>query len=304
MQHQTKILLAAVPVALALATATGSAAYFRSRAEALKRENEATQRKVRTLEQKFEELQAVRPEPAYAQSALQRTAQTPAAGDEARIVALQARVAELEAALLERDRIIAEQQSRSTNRVGRGRGGPGGPFRNFTTWLDDLRRTDPQRYEEIMREREERRQRVSEAFAKQATHFLARDTSRMTEEEKSQYNRMLDLLNQTWALSEQLRTDPPPEDGGTIMRTIWQNMQELGPLLETERQREFMDLALSIGYGPKEAAEFVAYLNQILEATSTRSLFPGMPGGPRGFRGGGRGQGERNQSQQRDAQRP
>lgn len=294
MQNQTKIFIVAIVLAAFLAAAIGAAAYFRVIAEELRHDNETALVKLRTLERKLEELQIASGESTSVAITTPR-GRGASATDQEQLATLQTRVAELEGALLERDRVIASLQSSSTNRVSRGFGQPGGQGRERGSWLEDLRRTDPQRYEEITKAREEIRQRVSEGFAKKATHFLTQDVKNMNEEQKAQYERLIQLLNESWALTERLQADLPSEERRNIYGTLWQNMAELGPLLEAERQREFMDLALRVGYKPDEAQEFVAYVNQILDATSLLSLFPGMRGGPFGFGFRGEGRGPRRQ---------
>jgi hypothetical protein len=56
-------------------------------------------------------------------------------------------------------------------------------------------------------------------------------------------------------------------------------MVALAPLLANERDREFYDLAVEMGHKQSEAADFVVYVNQIMDNTSLRSIFPfGMRG--------------------------
>lgn len=199
--------------------------------------------------------------------------------------ALQEQIADLEARLREKDGLIAAFRAAQTNE----------PWREHRAWpdrrarLDELRQSDPKQYEEIMARREEARQRLQQSFAEKAHHFLDRDTSDMSEEERAEYNTMLKLLDDTWRLAERLRTDLPPEERRPVMRNLRENMEVLVPLLDTERDREFRRLAKDFGFADDEAAQFVDYMNNIVEVTSMRSVFdsmrPGRPGGSRGRTG-------------------
>ena len=113
----------------------------------------------------------------------------------------------------------------------------------------------------------------------------------MDENAVAEYKRMLGLLDETWRLSEQMQADLAPEERHDLMRTMHENVDELTPLMETERDRTFYEIGRDFGYTESEAKDFVEYLNGIIEVTSMRALFGGMHGGPGG--GGDRGGGAR-----------
>lgn len=207
------------------------------------------------------------------------------------------RMRDLQAQIDEKDRLIASLQkpgeaapapaeTAATNRPADQRR----PWRDRGAWLEEMKQTDPQRYEEIQARRQEAQQRTQRSIAEQATYFLDRDTAKMDEAERAEYDRLLGLLDETWSLAEQMQSDVPGEDRRALMRTLRDNMQELTPLMEMERDRAFYEIGLGFGYTEMEAQEFTDYLNGVIDVTSMRTLMGGMRDG----RGGGGFGGERS----------
>ena len=211
------------------------------------------------------------------------------------------RIRRMQTQLDEKDRLIASLQKTaaaapasagtvSTNPPAEERR----PWRNRGAWLEELKQTDPKRYEEIQTRREEARQRTRRSIAEQATYYLDRDTAKMDETERTEYERLLGLLDETWRLAEKMQSELPGEDRHVLMQTMHENMNELEPLMATERTRAFSEIGRNFGYTASEAQDFADYLDGIIEATSVRTLFGGMRpgehgGGPPdgGERGGG-----------------
>jgi len=148
-----------------------------------------------------------------------------------------------------------------------------------------MKKNDPERYQEMTARREEARQQTRDSLARKAAYLLNRDTSDMNDDERESYNQMLQLLDDAWEFSEQLRTDPPREE----RHELWQNLREtvaaLEPMMRDERDREFYSLGLEAGCSEAEARALVNHLNEVLDLTSLRNVYEGMrPGGPRGPR--------------------
>jgi hypothetical protein len=159
-------------------------------------------------------------------------------------------------------------------------------------WLDSLRTDDPERYQELMERREAARQLAQYELAKRAAHFLFREDELLTDDERSQHERMMALLQQSFELTEKIRVDMPEEERRDMLRTIRQNMRELSPLLENERDRELYRLGKDIGYTDDDAAAFALYIRDVIDMTSVRSMFRGAMrelGGWGGSWGGGWG---------------
>ncbi len=189
--------------------------------------------------------------------------------------------ADLEARIREKDAIIAQLRQAATNEPSERRRDR--PWEDRTEWLERLKTEEPERYAELMERREKARRDVQNAFARKAAFFLGRNTEGMTDDQNAEYNRMLTLLEDTWTLSERIQNDElPREERREVMHALRDNTRELAPLLENERTVEFMALGYEMGYGDAEAADFAAYVNEIIDITSMRSVFQGMWAG-RGF---------------------
>jgi len=164
------------------------------------------------------------------------------------------------------------------------------PRRRGRDWMENLRTTDPKRYEEMQQRRQEMQKSVETAWSQTTEYFMNRDTSRMTDQDLEEYNRMMTLLGETWTLRQQLQSGLPPDERRQVMSNVRSNIVVLTPLLDNERDREFYDLAVSLGQSASDAVAFVEYASQITSNTSLRAIFPqgtmrgGMPGG-RGFGG-------------------
>jgi hypothetical protein len=96
----------------------------------------------------------------------------------------------------------------------------------------------------------------------------------MTEEQQAAHDRMLELLDDTWELSVKLQADLPLDERRSAMRALRDNVVELEPLLEAERNREFYELGRVAGYDEAGAVRFTEYLTNVLQRTSLQSLVP------------------------------
>ena len=139
--------------------------------------------------------------------------------------------------------------------------------------LEELKNTDPKKYEELMARREEFRQSIQNAFSQKAATLLDRDTTNLDEKELAQYETMLTLMNETWELTERMTSpETPPEERREIRETLAEKTKELRPLLQDERESRFIDLGLASGYTAEEAVSFAKFIDATIHATS-------LPGG-------------------------
>lgn len=201
-----------------------------------------------------------------------------------RIAELKAQISKLEKALEERAEEILALRSDLSNSRRQQENPPRPPWRNREERMEELKVSDPERYAQIMQEREESRKRMQKAFADKASHFLDRDTASMTEEEAAQHAYMLQLLQATWSLAEKMRSGLSREQRRELLPQMRDNVTELIPLLDEERDRQFLQLGRDFGYTEEEAIEFVDYMNEVIDITSMRPVFESMRPG-RGFIG-------------------
>jgi len=165
------------------------------------------------------------------------------------------------------------------------------------SWMDDLRENDPERYKEIRERQETARQAAKYEIAKKAAHFLQRDDASMTEAEAEQYARMMNLLTESLRLTEKLNADLPRDQRWDIARSLRENMRDLSPMLESEREKEFYQIGKDMGYSDDDAVAFASYIREVVDLTSVQSIFrssmQAMGGGWGGRGGGGDGPGTR-----------
>ena len=210
------------------------------------------------------------------------------------VATLQEEVKNLQASLQAKDEQVAMLQRQNTNRPPEPR-----DFRGQTNWLESLKTTDPDRYNAIVKAREEARQRVDRDFAEKAAFLLKRDKTKLPENEQKEYDQMVSLLNESWQLTEKLRqSDVPREQRWETMGQLRDKMRELEPLMQNERTRTLVDTGKQLGYSDTQAQAFADYIKDIYEKTSMTPIGRAMrdaaggggfrgPGGPGGGPGGG-----------------
>lgn len=226
----------------------------------------------------LQEEQVKRPAPVAPTAAITPTGTDP----DARVQALEKALAESKAELA----ALRTQASATTEPAPQERAAttteaePARPERR--NWLEELRTTDPERYEEIQERRAAFRQRVQDSFARQTAHFLYRDREQMTTEEQQVYDYMLGLLGETWQLADRMQdTGLAADERREIGRRLFQNARELRPLLEEQRDREFYEMAVQLGYDSEGAAQFVDYINEMIDVTSLSGPWTRGGGGGR-----------------------
>lgn len=213
------------------------------------------------------------------------------AGTQHELASLQARIAELEGALLERDNSIRSLQAQVAAAAtpvpvpATAQQEAPNPGRD---WIENLRENDPERYEMVLQRRAEARERLQGALADKSEFLFARERPWVGPESLQTYEQMAQIIEDTWVLAESIDAEGLNRDERREMRRdLMRNLTRLGPMLETERDREFHNMAVAFGYNEQEAWEFVEYLNQVNELTSLRPLYQSLWGGG-GRRGGGR----------------
>jgi len=205
-------------------------------------------------------------------------------GEDARIAALEAKLAEREAEI----GALRAAATRSTPAVvvPDAVATPVATNAPRRSWLEDLQATDPERYQEIVARREQARQEARYDIAKKASYFLQTPTDAMTDAEAEEYARMMDLLTQSLKLTERLDAGLPQEQRRELVGTLRDNMRELSPLLEKERDKEFFQVGKDLGYTDADARAFADYLTEVIDLTSVNQIFRNAMRGMGGGRGG------------------
>jgi hypothetical protein len=168
----------------------------------------------------------------------------------------------------------------------------GGPPRSrrsqFNAWLDRIRQEDPQRYQQIVAQREERRQRAEQAFQDQLAQLDARAQNAPTQQEADLATQLADTLGKLSDLRTQMQAARNlPEDNpqrqaqidqvAAEMRTA---SQQLNDLRRQDRTLQIQNLGTSLGLSDEKTQALIDGVPQIYQNTRY---------GQGGFgRGGGR----------------
>jgi hypothetical protein len=213
----------------------------------------------------------IRPEPAPAIG--EPEARPTAEPDSTDPEGLLAQIQELELVLQKQDSAIAAQTAAATAPSGTGPLPP-----RPQDWMEDLKKSDPARYEELIRRREQARQEAQVAFAERTDFFLNRAESSRSEEDRQTYRQIAQIVDSTWQMMELLRTDLPGDQRREMMSAVRDNLRTLQPMLTAERNREWQRLSLEMGGTDSDAKALSDRINQVLRVTSTHNLFRNRPG--------------------------
>lgn len=160
---------------------------------------------------------------------------------------------------------------------------------NRPSWeerMAQMKEEDPEGYAEMIKNREERQQRMQYNLAERTATFMDLDTSMMTEEELANHEKLVTMMAQVWEMSEQFN-DPEAAPDREAMREMWELSREVQPLMTAEREVMLKQLGAEVGYEGEDATAFAEYIDEIYDTTSMRSIMGGRRGGG-GNRGGGR----------------
>src|ERR1035437_3357371 len=182
------------------------------------------------------------------------------------------RIRQLEANLQNKDALILSLQQAATNQPA----DPSRRLRHQQSWLDELKQSNPQRYAAFTNRREQVQQAVQMSVAEKAAYFSDLDPSTLSEEDLANYQVTAQLLDETWRLTELLRTDLSADDRRTAMQALHQDRHDLGPLLESARSKEFINLGLQLGYNGDDAQAFGEYIGKVIDLTSIQSIYRKM----------------------------
>lgn len=162
--------------------------------------------------------------------------------------ALRLRVADLEAALAERDAELA--------RLRQERPGAAAAPRRFG--------------------REEFRKRMEQLKKENAEPFAEREKRRENHEKLLATLAKIDALR---AQRERAGAEPGGEADATFQQALRESLTELGTLYERERAY-LLEQAAAAGYEGEDAAGFVDAIQQTIQSTTMQGFGPGAPGGP------------------------
>ena len=212
----------------------------------------------------------------------------PVAADSADMSELLAHLKDLEAALDERDALIATMMEQAAVTTGRNNGGGrnNGP-NNF----QNLAQTDPQRFADMQARREEFRQRMEQAMENRKS-FFERDPETLSPAMKGTYATISTLLDELAALGQNMQSpDLTPQERRDLGAATRELQEQLRPLLENARRDELMSLAREMGHDVRGQRQFADYVQNLFDNTASGPPMGGPGGGFGGGFGGGGGGG-------------
>lgn len=159
--------------------------------------------------------------------------------------------------------------------------------------LEELKTSDPERYAEIMKRREEMEARMAQMREERDSFLGSIDVSLMTEEEQANHARYMEMLAQQEALGEQLRAamESGEEISEEMRQQMGETMREMHQLRDAERTALLNAVGTSMGLSDDEVSDFTSLIEDVMSVTSGGG--PGGGGGPRGGGPGGGGPGGR-----------
>lgn len=169
-----------------------------------------------------------------------------------------------------------------------GRGGRGG-WGGGSGWMERLKTEDPERYKQIMAEREQRRKQADDWFQNQTDALAQRAQNAASPDEATVAKQLADTLSKINDLRQQFQQARSlPEDQAQVaMEQLGPQMrdayQQLTQLSQQDRQLQLANLGKSVGYSDPSA--FVNNVTAIYSNTNYGTILRNLGG--MGGRGGG-----------------
>jgi len=137
---------------------------------------------------------------------------------------------------------------------------------SFFSWLQRLKKENPEEYEKRMQRRKDFQERIKYAIADRTLTFMDLDTSQMTEEELVVHNELIDRMTSTMEIIEQM--DDPEKFDRKVMGKMFREVRKIQPLMAQERATMLNIMSAKMGLKGAESAEFLGEVNKIISATS------------------------------------
>ena len=195
-------------------------------------------------------------------------------GEKASENALRARIKELEALLAEKE------ASQSSEKVEVAERRP--QNMNPREMMERMKKEDPERFAQMTNRFARFRARRAERVQSKMDFLSSIDTSFMSEKAKDTHARLQNAILKREALEEQLHSEEiSDEERGEIFREMHETEREMHSLSRDERDNLLEETAIELGYEGEDAADIVATIKEIFEATGG-DRHMGPPGPPPG----------------------
>ena len=193
------------------------------------------------------------------------------AGESASVKSLRARVAELERLLAE-SRKAAASTNAISNAVAGARMQWGAGRGNPRDWLENMKKSDPERFVQMTNRFEQMRRHRAERQRRNLDFLASVDTSRMSAKAKRTHVALQEAMARREELVNQIRevhedADAAEADRREVFRQMRENENELRRLRLEERDNLFESTANALGFEGDDAKEIVDTLKEVVSAT-------------------------------------
>jgi hypothetical protein len=141
--------------------------------------------------------------------------------------------------------------------------------------LQDLKQTDPERYQRILGHYNKMNKRMSKGVEGKLAFFNDLDTSEMTDEEIKNHQKIVDILTKMQEESEKTVAMDNLEESQSAMREQWKNSRKLSKMMNKTRDYLIADAGRKMGFSNEDAKLLKDYVKNAYEITSSRNMFRG-----------------------------
>ena len=201
------------------------------------------------------------------------------AGETASVKALRARIAQLE-----RQLAVAQAKATSTNEVAVAtqQGGPWQIRGNPREWMENHKKTDPERFMQMTNHFAQFRRRRLERQQRNLDFLASVDTSHMSASAKKTHAALQKAIARREEIEEKIHQENLSDEE---RQELWGQMREteheLRGLRRAERNNLFEATANALGFEGEDAKEIVGTLKEVVESTENSWRHMGPPGGGR-----------------------
>lgn len=201
-------------------------------------------------------------------------------GDAASLKALRSRIAELEKALAEKGANSEAAISNAVTEAVKNVPQNNGPRGNHREWLENLKKTDPDRYTQMTNRFAQWRRSRAELARSKMDFLSSIDISHMSASARKTHDELQEMIVRREEIETQLHQEGlSDEERGTLMKQMWETHHEMDKLNRTERRNLIEETARNLGFEGDDVKEISATIKDIIDATDN-----GFGRGPGGHR--------------------
>ena len=162
-------------------------------------------------------------------------------------------------------------------------------FSRGSAWLERLRKDDPERYQQVVADRDQRRKEIDDWYASTQSQLAAQAQAAATPDEADLANQIAASLANLKDLRQQVQAanELPPDQQSAqlaqLMPQLQAAVQDMSQLRDQARTVQYQQLATQLGLSTANAQTLVTTIPQILQSTT---FTPPRGNGGLGFGGG------------------